>query len=57
MGQGSVLEPIRFNLFISPLIGTKKILAYEDHNNPTGIGINKDTALADIMIGLFIVIV
>jgi hypothetical protein len=46
--QGSILGPVLFNLFISPLIRAEKLLAYADDNYPIGIGITKDAALADL---------
>ena len=46
--QGSILGPVLFNLFISPLIRTEKILAYADDNYPIGIGTTTDAALADL---------
>ena len=46
--QGSILGPVLFNLFTSPLIRAEKMLANADDNYPIGIGITKDEALADL---------
>jgi hypothetical protein len=52
--QGSILGSVLFNLFIGPLIRAEKMLAYADDNYPTGIGPNRDTALADLQRKLII---
>ena len=46
--QGSVLGPILFNLFFSPLIRSEKIVAYADDNYPTRMGTTKDEALLNL---------